>query len=171
MKHKDESSDYLSTYVREINVSGSAFGIYCNKYLVYGNAGRKDLLKHAAKSTEHLSSKKDYLSTTFLPLHWRKLTSNSSSEIRTCTPLAHVCIIPYGAAGNVRTTTTCHSLKENTYRLIVIASDCKRHLEGYILSFVAENSLPLSVVIKLIGFFLVFVYRSKGLISTPNELD
>ena len=37
MEEKDENGDYLSSYVREINVSGSAFCIYCNKPLVYGN--------------------------------------------------------------------------------------------------------------------------------------
>ena len=149
LKEKDESGNYLSFYVREINVSGSAFCIYCNKYLVCSNAGKKDLLKHAKKSTEYLSSKKNYLSNTFLPLHWGKLTSDSSSKIRTCTPLARVFIIPYGAAGNVHTTTTCPSLKENTLPPIVIVSDRKPDLETYILPFVAENSLPLS----LIGFF------------------
>ena len=153
MKEKDEIGNYLWTLVRKINAGSSAFCIYCNKHLVYGNAGKKDLLKHATKSTEHLSSKKNYLSTTFLPLHWRKLTSDSSSEIRTCTPLARVYIICYGAAGNVHTIATCPSLKENTSHPIVIVSDCKRHLETYILSIVADNSLSVSVVVKLIGFF------------------
>ena len=69
LEEKDENGDYLSSYVRKINVSGSAFCIYCNKPLVYGNTGKKDLLKHAMKSTEHLSSKKNLLSTTLLPLH------------------------------------------------------------------------------------------------------
>ena len=171
LKEKDwkRNGDYLSTYERKINVSSSAFCIYCNKPLVYGNVGKKDLYKHAAKSTEHLPSKKNYLSTTFLSLHWRKPTSDSSSEIRTCTPLAPVCIILYGAAVNAHTTTTCPSLKENTSRPIVIVSECKRHLETYILSFVAENSLPLSFTITLIEFFHFFVYRFKSLISTPNE--
>ena len=59
----------------------------------------------------------------------------------------------YGAAGNVHTTATCPSLKENTLRPIVIVLDHKRHLETYILSIVAENSLSLSVVVKLIEFF------------------
>ena len=86
LKEKDESGNYLSTYVRKINASGSAF---C-KHLIYDNAGKEDLLKHATKSTEHLSSKKNHLSTNFLPLHWRKITSDLSSEIRTCTPKARV---------------------------------------------------------------------------------
>ena len=76
-KKKDENGGYLSTYVLKINVIGFAFRIYCNKRLVYSNVGTKDLLKHATKSTEYLSSKKNYLSTTLLPLHWRKPTSAS----------------------------------------------------------------------------------------------
>ena len=55
LEEKDENGNYLSTYVVEINVSGSAFCIYCNKPLVYGNTGKKCLLKHVTKSTEHLS--------------------------------------------------------------------------------------------------------------------
>ena len=43
LEEKDENGDYLSSYVRKINVSGSAFCIYCNKPLVYGNTGKKDL--------------------------------------------------------------------------------------------------------------------------------
>ena len=31
LEEKDENGDYLSSYVRKINVSGSAFCIYCNK--------------------------------------------------------------------------------------------------------------------------------------------
>ena len=60
--------------------------------------------------------------------------------------------MPHGAAENVHTTAACPSLKDNTSHLIVCVSDRKHHLEAYILSFVAENSLPLSVVPKLIEF-------------------
>ena len=146
LEDKDENGDYLSSYVRKINVSGSAFCIYYNKSLLYGNTGKKDLLKHATKSTEHLSSKESYLSTMVLSLHWRKPTIDSSSEISTGTPLARECTVPYGVAENVHPTAACPSLKENTLRLIVSVSD--RDLEAYILCFIAENSLPLSVVPK-----------------------
>ena len=129
---------------------GSAFYIYCNKPSVYGNTGKKDLLKHAIKSTEHLSSKKNYLST--LPLDWRKPTISSSSESTTCTPLARECTMTFGVAENVHTTAAYPSLNENTSHLIVSVSDCKHHFEGYVLSVIAENSLPLSVVPKLIEF-------------------
>ena len=58
----------------------------------------------------------------------------------------------YGVAENVHPTAACPSLKENTSRPIVSVSDLKHHLEAYILYFIAENSLPLSVVPKLIEF-------------------
>ena len=133
-------------HVRKITTSGSSFCIYCNKPLVYGSRGKKDLLKDAAKSTEHLSSTKNYLSTTLLPLHRRKPTSSSSSDISTCTPLARKCTMPYGVAEHVHTTVTCLLMKENILHLIVSVSDCKHHLEADILSSVAENSLLLSIV-------------------------
>ena len=104
MEEKDENGDYLSSYVRKINVSGSAFCIYCNKPLVYGNTGKKDLHKHATKSAKHLSIKKNYLSITLLPLHWWKPTMDSSSEISTCTPLARECTMPDGVAESVHIT-------------------------------------------------------------------
>ena len=59
LEEKDVNGGYLSAYVRKINVGGSAFCIYCNKTLVYGNTGKNDLLKHATKSTEQ-SNKKNY---------------------------------------------------------------------------------------------------------------
>ena len=152
LEEKDENGDYLSSYVRKINVSGSAFCIYCNKPLVYGNTGKKDLLKHATKSTENLSCKKNYLSVTLLPIHWRKPTINSSSEISTFTSLTRECTMPYGVAENVHTTAAWPSLKEHFSRPIVSVSVRKHHLDTYILSFIVENSLPLSVVPKLIEF-------------------
>ena len=105
---------------------------FVSKPLVYGNTGKKDPHKHATKSTEHLSRKKNHLSITLLPLHWRKPTIDSSSEISTCTPLARECTMPYGVAENVHTTAACHSLKENTSHPIVSVSDRKHHLEAYI---------------------------------------
>ena len=96
---------------------------FVSKPLVYGNTGKKDLLKHAMKSTEHLSRKKNHLSITLLPLHWRKPTIDSSSEISTCTPLARECTMPYGVTENVHITDACPSLKENTSHPIVSVSD------------------------------------------------
>ena len=79
------------------------------------------------------------ISTTPIPIHWRKPTSDLSSDINTCTPLARECTMPYGAAENAHTTAVCPSLKENTSCPIVSDSDGKHHVEAYILSFDAEN--------------------------------
>ena len=104
------------------------------------------------------------LSTTLLPLHWGKPTIDSSSEIRTCTPLARERTMQYGVAENVHTTAACPSLKQNTSPPIVNVPDRKHHLEAYILSFVAENSSPLSVVPKLIEFSQ-FLFRDPKALS------
>ena len=102
LEEKDENGDYLSSYVRKINVSGSAFCIYCNKPLVYGNTGKKDLLKHATKSTEHLSSKKNYPPHSY---HFIGGSLQSIHQVRLVpVPLARECIMPYGVAENVHTT-------------------------------------------------------------------
>ena len=42
LEEKDVNGDYLSAYVGKITVGGSAFCIYCNKILVYGNTGKND---------------------------------------------------------------------------------------------------------------------------------
>ena len=52
----------------------------------------------------------------------------------------------YGVAENVCATAACPLLKENTSHPTVSVSDRKHHLEAYILSFIAEKSLLLSVV-------------------------
>ena len=69
--------------------------------------------------------------------------------------------MPYGVAENVHTTATCPSLKENTSCLVVSISDRIHHLEAFILSFAAENTLPLSTVPKSIEF-------SQFLARDPN---
>ena len=69
----------------------------------------------------------------------------------------------FGVAENVQTTAACPSLKENTSHPIVSVSDRKHHLEGYILSFIAENSLPLLVVPKLIEYFQFLSRDPKAL--------
>ena len=60
--------------------------------------------------------------------------------------------MPYSVGENFHTTATCPSLKENTSGLVVSISDRIHHLEAFILSFAAENSLPLSAVPKLTEF-------------------
>ena len=65
--------------------------------------------------------------------------------------MARECTMPYTVTENAHTTATCPSLKESTSRPIVSVSD-RKHLEAYILSFVTEDLLPLSVVPKPVEF-------------------
>ena len=71
--------------------------------------------------------------------------------------------MPYSVAENVHTTATCPSLKENTSRPAVSISDHIHHLEAFILSFTAENLLPLSTVPKLIEFSQFLARNPKAL--------
>ena len=71
--------------------------------------------------------------------------------------------MPYGVAENVHITATCPSLKEDTSRPVVSISDRIHHLEAFILSFAAENSLPLSTVPKLIEFSQFLARDPKAL--------
>ena len=117
-----------------------------------------------------MSSKKNYLSTTLLSLHWRKPTSDSSSEINTCTPLARECTLPSGVAENVHTIATCPLFKENTSHSIVSVLDPKHHLKVYIISFVAENSLCYQIVPELFAFSQFLSGDSKALSVLPVNL-
>ena len=87
------------------------------------------------RNQQKTSSKKNYLSVTLLPLHCRKPTINSSSEISTCTPLTRECTMPYGVAENVHTTAAMPSLKENISRPTVSVSVRKHHLETYFIRY------------------------------------
>ena len=77
--------------------------------------------------------------------------------------MARDCTMPYSVAENFHTTAACPSLKENTSHPIASVSDQKHYLEAYILSFVAEDLLPLSVVPKLIEFSQFSSRDSKAL--------
>lgn len=151
LEEQDKNGEYLSAYIRKINLSGSALCIYCNKIVCYGSSGKKDLLSHSKHSSVHLSNKKSYLQTSRLPASWRT-PGEHPVESETCSPLSLECRLPYGVAENVHNTATCPSLQENASCPIYSVNDRKHHLEAYILSFVTENSLPLSSVPKLIEF-------------------
>ena len=148
LQEKDVNGDYLSDYMRKIDACGLAFCIYCNKTLSYGSTGKSDLFKHAKSSPKHLPNKVNYLKTTTLPQSWIE----PNNKDLTCAPLKKPCTLPYGVAENVHETATCPSLKEQTSGKIYSLVDRTINLEAYILSFTAENSLPLSSVPKLIEF-------------------
>ena len=59
------------------------------------------------------------------------------------------CNLPYRIAENVHTSSKCPAL-QNKSNPVVSLTDCKHHLEMYVISFVVENSL--SSIPKLIEF-------------------
>ena len=59
--------------------------------------------------------------------------------------------MPYGIAENIHTTSKCPAM-HNKINPVVSLVDRKHHLEAYVISFVVENSLPLSSVPKFIEF-------------------
>lgn len=148
LQEKDVNGDFLSSYLRKIDAPGLSFCIYCNKTLSYGSTGKSDLMKHAKTSPKHLPNKADYLKTTTLPQSWIEPTNKDF----TCAPLKKPCSLPYGVPENVHEASTCPSLQEEVPRKIYSLVDRTVNLEAYILSFAAENSLPLSSVPKLIEF-------------------
>ena len=102
LEEKDENGDYLSSYVRKINVSGSAFCIYCNKPLVYGNTGKKDLSMLRNQQNTCLVRRNIYPPHSY---HFIGGSLQSIHQVRLVpVPLARECIMPYGVAENVHTT-------------------------------------------------------------------
>ena len=159
------NGDYLSDYTRKIDACGLAFCIYCNKTLSYGSTGKSDLFKQAKSSPKHLPNKVNYLKTTTLPQSWIE----SNNKDLTYAPLKKPCTLPYGVAENVHETATCPSLKEQTSGKIYSLADRTINLEAYILSFTAENSLPLSSVPKLIEFGKFLSRDHKALSQVKME--
>ena len=106
-EEKHINGDYLSSYVRKISVSISAFCIYYSKPLVYGSTGKKDLFKHV-KNSDHLSEKSS-LATAVLPHNWRK-PSDKSNKFSTRTPVtSEWCTLSYGVVENAHATGSCRA--------------------------------------------------------------
>ena len=136
-------------YIRKRDASGLAFCIYCNKPVSYGSSGKKDILAHARKSPNHLRNKKDYHQSTRLTLSWSQ--PSSTTELHKWTLKSSECNLPYGIVENVHTTSKCPAMR-NKINPVVSLVDRKHHLEAYVISFMVENSLPLSSVPKFIEF-------------------
>ena len=132
LEEKDVNGDFISDYIRKIDASGLAFCIYCNKPVSYKSSGKKDILAHAKKSTHHLHNKSDYRQTTCLPPCWNQ--PSSSFELSKCSPKSNECNLTYGIAENVHTSSKCSAL-QNKSNPAVSLTDCKHHLEAYVVSF------------------------------------
>ena len=60
--------------------------------------------------------------------------------------------MPFGIAENVHTTFKCPAMRNKINPIVMSLVDRKHYLEAYVISFVVENSLPLSSVPKFIEF-------------------
>ena len=80
---------------------------------------------------------------------WSQRSSTTKSY--KCTPKSSECNLPYGIAQSVHTTSKCPVMR-NKINPVVSLVDRKHHLEAYVISFMVENSLPLSSVPKFIEF-------------------
>ena len=131
-----------------LDTSGLAFCIYCNKSVSYKSSGKKDILAHAKKSSHHLRSRKDHCQTTCLPLSCSEPTL--SSELRKCSTKSKKFNLPYRITKNVHISSKCPDLQKKSNPVVSLIHH--KHLEAYVISFVAENSVPLSSVPTLIEF-------------------
>ena len=141
-----------------MDASGLAFCIYCNKPVSYGSSGKKDILSHTRKSPNQLCNKKDYHQSTHLPLSWSQ--PSSTTELQKCTPKSSECNLPNGIAKNVHTISKCPAMR-NKINPVVGLVDRKHHLEACVISFVVENSIPLSTVRNLLNLLRTLLETIK----------
>ena len=101
------------------------------------------------KNTKRI--KRTYVTNTIIPNSWYDTTVQAEKSER-CEPREVDCSLPYGAAPNIHSISTCKSLMEPKKQRIIPVVDRTLEMEAYILSFAAENSIPVSKVPNLIEF-------------------
>ena len=143
---------YLSDCIRKIDRSGYALCIYCNCQINYGTNGKTALTIHISNSNKiHQDNKRAYVTNTIIPNSWHDPTVQAEkSEIWKLREVD--CSLPYGAAPNIHSISTCKSLMEPKKQRIIPVVDGTLEMEAYILSFAVENSIPISKIPNLIEF-------------------
>ena len=141
LEEKDSNGHYLSDYIRKINIPGKVACTYCNVLLSYKSGGKKDLKNHA-KNKKHLEVIKLKKTNTTLPSTLTSKPSETSTSV--------ICSLPYGAAPNVHDGEACQSIRKDPLPLIVSLDDRKAHTEAFLVSFMAEHSLPFTLAPQLI---------------------
>ena len=100
---------------------------------------------------KHQDNKRAYVANTIIPNSWHDPTVQAEkSEI--CKLREVDCSLPYGAAPNIHSISTCKSLMEPKKQRIIPVVDGTLEMEAYILSFAVENSIPISKIPNLIEF-------------------
>lgn len=157
LEEKDSNGHYLSDYIRKINIPGKVSCTYCNSLLSYKSGGKKDLKNHA-KNKKHMEVIKLKKTNTTLP---STFNLNPSSEALTSS-----CSLPYGTAPNIHDGQACHSKRKDPLPRIVSFEDRKAHNEAFIVSFMAEHSLPFTLAPHLIRFTQELSKDTRALQST-----
>ena len=148
--HAKVGESYLSDCIRKIDRSGYALCIYCNCQINYGTNGKTALTRDVSNSNKkHQDNKRPYVANTIIPNSWHDPTVQAEkSEIWKLREVD--CSLPYGAAPNIHSISTCKSLMEPKKQRIIPVVDGTLEMEAYILSFAAENSIPISNIPNLI---------------------
>ena len=103
---------YLSDCIRKIDQPGYALRIYCNCQITYGTNGRTALTRHVSNSNKkhQQDNKKAYVTNTIIPNSWHDATVQAEKS-RRCEPREVDCSLPYGAAPNIHSISTCKIFK------------------------------------------------------------
>ena len=117
LESKDGNGDFLSSYIRKINVAGKVRCIVCGVILTYGSSGVKAIHNHC-NSEAHRKSKKIRDGNQSLPAVFQAFKAVQSGEASRPKSTVAVdgslssCSLPYGAAPNVHDLAHCSGKKE-----------------------------------------------------------
>lgn len=139
----------------EIDKGSNIWCTWCNKQIVYGSRGKKDLMKHTKeKHWEHLNTRKESIAQ---PPSWLEQNPDLTDI---CCP--HNILLD--AAWNIHKDAICHTM-HNTIPLrpVVWLNGCILHNKAFVLSFAVENNIPISKVLPLAKFILFLPKSSKAL--------
>ena len=118
------SKDLMSAYLCKIDVEGQAFCRWCKIKINYGSSGKKACYLHASKHQKYINVMKK---------QGRMPYTHSTVDTHTVNP-------------------NDSAVATSSAKQAVHIIDRVRHLQAYILSFICENNLPLSMAPKLIEF-------------------
>ena len=140
---------YLSDCIHKIGRPEYVLCIYCNCQITYGTNEKTALMRHVSNSNnEHQDNKKACVINTIIPNSWHNLTVQTEKSER-CEPHEVDSSLPYGAAPNIHSISTCKSLMEKRKQQIISIVDQTLEMKAYILLFAAENSISISKVPNL----------------------
>ena len=151
---------YLSEWVRKIDIACQAICNLCNCQLKYGGQGKSTFVRHA-KREDHRRRISAVANNTTLPTSHMLAGDKDDGQ----------CTLPYGAAPNIHSEAHCSSRTEPVLPKIPSFQDRLSHNEVFVVSFIAENSLPFTMAPKLIEFAKVMANDANVLaeISMSRE--